>query len=87
MPPLGDGATELTWISKVRRRSSKFEDRGGGGGGGGGGLPINALSTLVRFLGVKGAAVVGVIGAGVYFLAPASVKQALLNALSGGAES
>ena len=70
-----------------RRRSSKFEDRGGGSGGGGGGLPINALSTLVRFLGVKGAAVVGVIGAGIYFLAPASVKQALLNALSGGAES
>lgn len=27
------------------------------------------------------------IGAGVYFLAPASVKQALLNALSGGAQS
>ncbi|HYP74442.1 MAG TPA: neutral zinc metallopeptidase [Polyangiaceae bacterium] len=69
-----------------QRRSSKFEDRGSGGRGGGG-LPINALSSLVRVIGVKGAMVVGVIGAGVYFLAPASVKQALLNALSGGAQS
>jgi uncharacterized protein len=41
----------------------------------------------VRVIGVKGVVVVGVIGAGVYFLAPASVKQALLNALSGGAQS
>lgn len=68
-----------------RRRSSKFEDRGsGGGGGGGGGLPINALSSLVRLLGFKGTAIVGAIGAAVFFLAPASVKQALLSALSGG---
>ena len=38
-----------------QRRSSKFEDRGvGGRGGGGGGLPINALSSIVRLLGVKG---------------------------------
>ena len=71
-----------------RRRSSKFEDRGSGGGnrGGGGGLPLNALSSVVRLLGIKGAAIVGVIGAAVYFLAPASVKQALFAALSGGSQ-
>ena len=70
-----------------QRRSSKFEDRGsGGGGGGGGGLPMNALSSLVRLLGFKGAAVVGVLGAGVYLLAPAGVKQALLRAVTGGGQ-
>jgi len=70
-----------------QRRSSKFEDRGSGGrGGGGGGLPINALSSIVRLLGVKGAAIVAVIGAGVFFLAPASLKQALLSALGGGSQ-
>jgi len=71
-----------------QRRSSKFEDRGSGrgGGGGGGGLPLNLLSSLVRVIGVKGVAIIGVIGAGVYFLAPAGVKQALLNALSGGTQ-
>lgn len=69
-----------------QRRSSKFEDRGDGGGrGGGGGLPLNALSSLVRVLGFKGAAVVGVVGAGIFFLAPAGIKQALLRAVSGGA--
>jgi len=68
-----------------KRRSSKFEDRGSGGAGGGGGLPVNALSSLVRVLGVKGAMVVGVIGAGVFFLAPAGLKRAMLSALSGGA--
>lgn len=71
-----------------QRRSSKFEDRGGGsGGGGGGGLPVNALASLVRLLGFKGAAVVGVIGAGVFFLAPASVKQAILGLLGGSPQS
>jgi predicted metalloprotease len=69
-----------------QRRSSKFEDRGSGGRGGGGGLPINALSSIVRLLGVKGAAIVAVIGAGVFFLAPASLKQAILSALGGGAQ-
>jgi uncharacterized protein len=69
-----------------QRRSSKFEDRGSGGRGGGGGLPLNALSSVVRLIGVKGAAIVGVIGAGIFFLAPASVKQALLSALSGGSQ-
>jgi len=67
-----------------QRRSSKFEDRGSSGrGGGAGGLPVNALASLVRVLGFKGAAVVGVIGAGVFFLAPPSVKQAILGLLGG----
>lgn len=71
-----------------QRRSSKFEDRGDGGGrgGGGGGLPINALASIVRVLGFKGAAIVGVIGAGVFLVAPAGVKQALLRAVAGGAQ-
>jgi predicted metalloprotease len=70
-----------------QRRSSKFEDRGSGGGNrGGGGVSLNALSSIVRLLGVKGTAIIGVIGAGVYFLAPDSVKQALLSALSGGSQ-
>jgi predicted metalloprotease len=70
-----------------QRRSSKFEDRGsGGGGGGGGGLPLNLLSSVVRMLGFKGAAIVGVVAAGVFVLAPASVKQALLSALGGGSQ-
>ena len=68
-----------------QRRSSKFEDRGDGGGrGGGGGLGV--LSVLVRLLGFKGAAVVGVVAAGVYLIAPAGIKQALLRAVSGGAQ-
>lgn len=67
-----------------QRRSSKFEDRGAGGGGGGGGLPLNALSSVVRLLGVKGTAIIAALAAGFFFLAPASVKQALLSALSGG---
>jgi predicted metalloprotease len=70
-----------------QRRSSKFEDRGSGGRGGGGGLPLNALSSIVRLLGVKGTAIVGVIGAAVYFLAPAGLKQALLSALTGSSGS
>jgi predicted metalloprotease len=69
-----------------QRRSSKFEDRGAGGGGGGGGSPLNLFSSLVRVLGFKGAAVVGVVAAGVYLVAPAGIKQALLSALSGGGQ-
>jgi uncharacterized protein len=68
-----------------RRRSSKFEDRGSGRGGGGG-LPINALSSVVRLVGLKGTVIIGAILAGVYFLMPAGVKHALLSALSGGSE-
>ena len=69
-----------------QRRSSKFEDRGGGSRGGGGGLAVNALGAIVRLIGIKGAAIVGVLGAAVFFLAPASVKQAILSALSGGSQ-
>ncbi len=70
-----------------QRRSSKFEDRGDGGGGrGGGGLPVNALSAIVRLLGFKGAAIVGVVAAGVYLIAPAGIKQALLRAVAGGGQ-
>lgn len=69
-----------------QRRSSKFEDRGSGGRGGGG-ASGNALFSIVRLLGFKGAAVVGVVAAGIYFVAPASVKQAMLNMLSGGSGS
>ncbi|MDQ3001718.1 MAG: neutral zinc metallopeptidase [Fibrobacterota bacterium] len=69
-----------------QRRSSKFEDRGRGSRGGGG-LPINALFSIVRLLGVKGTAVVGMLAAGVFFLAPAGVKQALLRAVSGGSQA
>jgi hypothetical protein len=47
---------------------------------------MNLLSSLVRAIGIKGTVVVGVVMAGVYFLAPASVKQALLSALSGGSQ-
>jgi predicted metalloprotease len=69
-----------------QRRSTKFEDRGSGGGGRGGGLPVQALSSVVRLLGVKGVAIIGAVLAAVYFLAPASVKQMLLGALSGGSQ-
>jgi len=69
-----------------QRRSSKFEDRGEGGGGGGGSLPINALLWVVRLLGFKGAAIVGLVAAGAYLIAPAGIKQALLRAVSGGAQ-
>ena len=69
-----------------RRRSSNFEDRGAGARGGGGGLSANALSSVVRLLGVKGTAIIAAVLAGIYFLAPASVKQALLGALSGGSQ-
>jgi predicted metalloprotease len=69
-----------------QRRSGKFEDRGRGGRGGAGGLPINALMSVVRLLGVKGTAVVGLLAAGVFFLAPPEMKQALLRAVSGGSQ-
>jgi predicted metalloprotease len=68
-----------------RRRSSNFEDRGRGGGGGGG-LGMNALSSLVRLIGIKGTAVIGaLLGIG-YFVAPAGVKQMIVRALGGGTQ-
>ncbi len=69
-----------------RRRSSNFEDRGRGAGGGvGGGVPIRMLSALVQKLGIKGTAIVGAVLAVGYFVAPKSLTQAVLRALSGGA--
>lgn len=69
-----------------QRRSGNFEDRGRGSRGGGG-LPIRALSSIVRLLGVKGTAIVGVLAAGFYFLAPDGLKQALLGAVTGGSQA
>jgi uncharacterized protein len=66
-----------------RRRSSNFEDRGGGGGGGRGGLPVQALSSIVRLFGLKGTLIVGAVLAAGFFLLPSSLKQQLLGALQG----
>jgi predicted metalloprotease len=67
-----------------RRRSSNVEDRGSGSSGGGGGLPIQGLSSIVRFLGIKGTLIAGVVLGGGFLLLPAAIKQQLLGALSGG---
>jgi predicted metalloprotease len=68
-----------------QRRSDNFEDRGAGsGGGGGGGLPIQALFSLVGFLGFKGTLIAGVLLAVGFFVLPAGLKQELLGALMGG---
>jgi predicted metalloprotease len=68
-----------------RRRSDNFEDRGAGGGGGrGGGLPIQALTSIVSLLGLKGTLIVGALVAAVFFVLPAGLKQELLVALLGG---
>jgi predicted metalloprotease len=69
-----------------RRRSTRYEDRGTGGGGGGG-LPIQALVSLAQVVGVKGMAVIAaLLGVGYFFL-PSSIKQQLLQALSGETRS
>ena len=63
-----------------KRRSDNFEDRGSGGGGGGrGGGPLRLLGPIYRLFGWKGLVVGGVVTAGVYFLAPDSIKQAVLG--------
>jgi predicted metalloprotease len=68
-----------------RRRSENFEDRGTGrGGGGGGGVPIQALTSIVSLLGVKGTLIVGALLAAVFFLLPGGLRQELLVALTGG---
>lgn len=69
------------------RRSENFEDRGRGSAGGGrGGIPVQALVGIARRIGLKGMLVLGVIGVGVFFLAPPSVKSALLGLLTGGTQ-
>lgn len=71
-----------------RRRSSNVEDRGSGAsGGGGGGLPIQGLASIVRFLGIKGTLIAGVVLGGGFLLLPAGIKQQLLGVLSGGSGS
>jgi predicted metalloprotease len=70
-----------------QRRSDNFEDRGtGSGGGGGGGVPIWALFGLVRFLGLKGTLIVGVVGIIAFSVMPSGIKNELLGALTGGGE-
>jgi len=65
------------------RRSDNIEDRGRGGGGSGG-LPVRALGSVVRLLGIKGALIVGALLVVGYFLLPSGLRQQLLGALSGG---
>jgi predicted metalloprotease len=67
-----------------QRRSSNFEDRGTGRGGRGGGIPIQALVSLVSFLGFKGTLLAGGVLAIGFFALPAGLKQELLGALAGG---
>ena len=70
-----------------QRRSDNFEDRGtGSGGGGGGGVPIWALFGLVRFLGLKGTLIVGVVGVIALSVMPSGIKNQVLGALTGGGE-
>src|SRR5262245_18944286 len=68
-----------------RHKSSDFEDRGTGGGGGSrGGVPIQALTSIVSLLGVKGTLIVGGLLAVALFVMPAGLRQELLVALMGG---
>lgn len=68
-----------------QRRSTNFEDRGRGRGGrAGGGVPIYALTSVLRLLGFKGtliAAAVLVLG---FLVLPSALKQEILGALMGG---
>lgn len=67
-----------------QRRSDNFEDRGRGSGGGGGGLPGGVLFALLRRIGLRGILIVGVVLAGIWFFAPANIKQMVFGALLGG---
>lgn len=69
-----------------QRRSNNFEDRGTGRGGGGGGVPIQALFSLVRFLGLKGTLFAAAVLAIGFFVLPAGLKQEILGALTGGSQ-
>jgi hypothetical protein len=66
-----------------RKRSDNFEDRGRGGGGGGGGVPIRALLSVFRLLGLKGTLVVATLAGVGYFVLPSGIKQQLFGALLG----
>jgi uncharacterized protein len=68
-----------------QRRSDNFEDRGRGGGGAvGGGLAAGALFAILRRIGLRGILIVGLLLAGVWFFAPANIKQMIFGALLGG---
>ena len=66
-----------------QRRSDNFEDRGRGSGGGGG-LPGGVLFALLRRIGLRGILIVGFVLAGIWFFAPANIKQMVFGALLGG---
>ena len=65
------------------RRSTNIEDRGRGRAGGGA-LPILAITSAIRLLGVKGALIVGALLAVGYFLLPSGLRQQLLGASGAG---
>lgn len=70
-----------------QRRSTRFEDRGRGARGGGG-LPAGALFAIMRTLGLRGVIIVGIVLLGVYFLAPAGVRNMVFGGAGGqGAQS
>lgn len=66
-----------------QRRSENFEDRGHGRGGSGR-VPVMALAGLVRFLGIKGTLIIGVVAVVGFLLMPAALKEQILGALAGG---
>ena len=68
-----------------QRKSDNFEDRGSGRAGGGG-VPIQALAGLVRFLGIKGTLILGVVAVVAFLVMPAGVKRQILAALTGSGE-
>src|SRR5688500_16026656 len=68
-----------------QRRSSNFEDRGSGRGGGAG-VPLRAVAGLVRFLGVKGTLIAGLVMLVAFVVMPAGLKEQILGALTGSGE-
>jgi predicted metalloprotease len=73
---------EIVMRTEGQRRSDNFEDRGRGAGGGG--LPAGALFAILRRIGLRGVLIVLILLAGVYFLAPPSIKAMVFGALFGG---
>ncbi len=68
-----------------QRQSDNFEDRGRGGGGAvGGGMAAGALFAILRRIGLRGILIVGLVLAGIWFFAPANIKQLVFGALLGG---
>ncbi len=68
-----------------QRRSTNFEDRGRGRGGrAGGGVPIYALTSVLRLLGFKGTLVVAAVLVLGFLVLPSALKQEILGALMGG---